>query len=357
MLLERVDELTLRLHDFRGNPAAMLAGVLARIDRLKEALRHAPTRSRPGRPTLPAGDERAEREREFAQVYRAHDRMLREQGALDAGRPRAAVAARCCERPHVRARVAARHRHVLVDDVQDLAYAHTRLVLALVAEHRGLTAAGDPDQAIQRARGAAGKNLRDIAERAARGAHRPSRAVAALRRARSSTPRTPSSPPNPGRLPAPAEAQRAGRVRFWRCASERAQAQAAAAEIERLLRAGADPGRHRRARALGAPGGPGGRRRARRARRPLPAGGRARRCFDRAEVKDVLAWLRLLVDPGDAGAVVRALSRPPVELRAVDLARSSRSPAAASSTWSPRSPPRPSRRRSRRRRASGSSAS
>ena len=28
MLLERVDELTLRLHDFRGNPATMLAGVL-----------------------------------------------------------------------------------------------------------------------------------------------------------------------------------------------------------------------------------------------------------------------------------------------------------------------------------------
>ena len=35
----------------------------------------------------------------------------------------------------------------------------------------------------------------------------------------------------------------------------------------------------------------------------------------------MLAWLRLLVDPGDAGAVVRALSRPPVELRAVDVAR------------------------------------
>ena len=43
--------------------------------------------------------------------------------------------------------------------------------------------------------------------------------------------------------------------------------------------------------------------------------------FERAEVKDVLAWLRLLVDPADAGAVVRALARPPVELRSVDLAR------------------------------------
>ncbi len=41
----------------------------------------------------------------------------------------------------------------------------------------------------------------------------------------------------------------------------------------------------------------------------------------RPEVRDVLAWLRLLLDPQDASAVVRALTRPPVELRQVDLAR------------------------------------
>ena len=34
MLLEHVDELSLTRHDLRGNPAAMLAGVVARIDRL-----------------------------------------------------------------------------------------------------------------------------------------------------------------------------------------------------------------------------------------------------------------------------------------------------------------------------------
>jgi RecB family exonuclease len=41
----------------------------------------------------------------------------------------------------------------------------------------------------------------------------------------------------------------------------------------------------------------------------------------RAEVRDVLAWLRLLVDPQDAAATVRALVRAPIELRQVDLAR------------------------------------
>ncbi len=43
--------------------------------------------------------------------------------------------------------------------------------------------------------------------------------------------------------------------------------------------------------------------------------------FQRPEVRDVIAWLRLLADPSDAAAAVRALSRPPVELRSVDLAR------------------------------------
>ena len=35
----------------------------------------------------------------------------------------------------------------------------------------------------------------------------------------------------------------------------------------------------------------------------------------------MLAWVRLLLDPQDAAAVVRALSRPPIELRQVELAR------------------------------------
>ncbi len=52
---------------------------------------------------------------------------------------------------------------------------------------------------------------------------------------------------------------------------------------------------------------------------PREGGGGA--FLKRAEVRDVLAWMRLLVDPQDAAAVVRALSRPPIELRQVELAR------------------------------------
>ena len=73
-----------------------------------------------GGTACPAGDERAEREREFAELYRTHDRILREPGASTPATS-CSLALRLLERPHVRARVADRHRHVLVDELEDLA--------------------------------------------------------------------------------------------------------------------------------------------------------------------------------------------------------------------------------------------
>ncbi|HUB75371.1 MAG TPA: PD-(D/E)XK nuclease family protein [Solirubrobacteraceae bacterium] len=59
--------------------------------------------------------------------------------------------------------------------------------------------------------------------------------------------------------------------------------------------------------------------------RPAPEPGQsavpAGAFLKRAEVRDVLAWMRLLADPQDAVAVVRALARPPVELRQTEIAR------------------------------------
>jgi DNA helicase-2/ATP-dependent DNA helicase PcrA len=43
--------------------------------------------------------------------------------------------------------------------------------------------------------------------------------------------------------------------------------------------------------------------------------------FQRPEVRDAIAWLRILADPGDSAAAARALTRPPIELRSADLAR------------------------------------
>jgi DNA helicase II / ATP-dependent DNA helicase PcrA len=321
MLLEHLDELTLRLHDFRGNPAALLAGVIARIDRLKDAMVTADEYVR-WAATLPAGDERAEREREFGAVYATHDRLLAQQGALDFGDLVLHAHVLLRDKPHVRARVAARHRHLLVDDVQDLEHAATRLVLLLAGDGVGgdrLTATADDDQAVRRLRAAATKNLKDLAAevpglrtvRLERSLRCPERIVAAA-----GAVVRPIADRVDKRLAAPP----GGEVRFWRAANERAQAQAVAAEVERLVRAGVPAEEiailvrsvrnEGQAVALALE------------ERAVPhrlAGATA--FFQRAEVKDVLAWLRLLVDPSDAGAVVRALARPPVELRSIDLAR------------------------------------
>ena len=122
----------------------------------------------------------------------------------------------------------------------------------------------------------------------------------------------------PGRLRAAAAE---GEVAFWRCANERAQAQAVAADVERLVAAErVSPGQ---VAVLVPCVSREGRRwpwRSRSARCPIVWSGETA-FFRRAEIRDVLAWLRLLADPTDAPAVVRALARPPVELRSVDIAR------------------------------------
>jgi DNA helicase-2/ATP-dependent DNA helicase PcrA len=318
MLLERVDELTLQLHDFQGSPAALLAAVIARIDRLKEAMVTADEFTR-WAGALPASDDRAEREREFAAVYTAHDRMLREQGALDFGDLLLAAVTLLRDKPHVRARAGARWRHVLVDDVQDLELAAVRLVLLLGGQHGGLTAAGDDDCAVHRGRGGAPKNLRDLAAElpGARSVRleRSLRAPATVLTAAQAV-----VAPIEDRLDKATVARPGGDVRFWRCANERAQAQGVASEIERLMRSGVAPGEIavlvRSVRNEGQVVAVALEERA----VPYALAG-ATAFFQRSEVKDVLAWLRLLLDPGDAGAVVRALARPPVELRSIDLAR------------------------------------
>ncbi|HVS29595.1 MAG TPA: ATP-dependent DNA helicase, partial [Solirubrobacteraceae bacterium] len=127
------------------------------------------------------------------------------------------------------------------------------------------------------------------------------------------------SPAAPPALPAD-DGARAGEVAFWRCDNERAQAQSVAADIEALLARGAPPGSiavlvrsiRNEGQAISL---------ALEERAVVHAVLGTGAFYQRAEIRDVLAWLRLLCDPGDANAVVRALARPPIELQSIDLAR------------------------------------
>ena len=291
LLLERVDELSLRHHDFGGRVSTLLGGFVRRIDHLKSELISAEELSR----WALARDEGPERE--FAEVYLTHERMLAELGARDAGnlvRDALRLAGRSG---------APRFAHVLVDDAHELDLAAAKLVVAVGAAG-GLTIAADPALGMRPLFRAEDSEARVV--RLTRSLRCPERVALAAETA------------SGVRLPA---ASGGGELEFWRCANQRAQAQAVAADIERLLgRSSAAPGEvavlvpsvtdEGQAVAVALE------------ERAVPhrlVGEAA--FFQRAEIRDVLAWLRLLADPSDAGAVVRALARPPIDLRSVDIAR------------------------------------
>ena len=352
MLAERIDELSLRHHDFGGRPHALLAGFVRRIDRLKGELVSAadyrewaaqlgdaapahpdaapaqpdaaPAQpdAAPAHPDAAPARPDAALEREFAEIYCAHERLLAQAGARDDGDLILDALSLARRRPGL---VRRRLDHLLLDDAQELDLAAASLALALAVDH--LTVAGDPEAGVRRYRGAGAARLRSFqtddahvveltdsrrcppavwrAGRAALGHHDPGRAALG------------HDDPGPAHPAPPAESG----VELWRCANERSQAQSVAVEIERLIaRDGVVPSRVAvivaeitlEGQALSV---------------ALEERAIAHRLvgeaalFQRAEIRDVLAWLRLLADPTDAAAVVRALARPPIELRSVDIAR------------------------------------
>jgi DNA helicase-2/ATP-dependent DNA helicase PcrA len=319
MLLERIDELPLASHDIRGNPSQLIGSIVGRIDRLKDEL---VSHEDYGAWAETLGPQ-ADREREFAAIYAAHDRWLQESGTRDFGDLVLDAFRLLRTQPRVRARVTERFRHLLVDELQDANFAQGLLLRLLAGEHGQLSAAGDDDQAIHRLRGAAAKNLRDFE------ADWPQATVIRLEESH----RCPERIVTAARaVVAPAsdriektltgnQAHPPGEVAFWQCGGERAQAQAVAAEIERLV-AREDVAPEDICVLVRSVRNEGQAVAVALEERAVPhrlAGAAA--FFQRAEVRDLLAWLRLLVDPSDAGAVVRALARPPIELRAIDIAR------------------------------------
>jgi DNA helicase II / ATP-dependent DNA helicase PcrA len=302
MLLERIDELSVQHHDFGGSPRALLGGFVRRIDRCKAEL--ISVEDYAAWAVALGEEEGADAEREFAEVYRTHERMLAESAACDAG-----DVVRDALRVVDGSAFARRIEHLLIDDAQELGLAAATLATSVAGE--ALTVAGDPDQGLTCFRGAGAVRMRGFVGdhiRLERSLRCPERVASGALAALGRSVRFAGSGPG-------------GDVEFWRCANGRAQAQAIAADVERLIaREQVDPGeivvlvpsvtQEGQAVAVALE------------ERAVPhrlVGEAA--FFQRAEIRDLLAWLRLLADGSDAAAVVRALARPPVELRSVDIAR------------------------------------
>ena len=304
LLLERVQQLELRHHDFRGRPLALLAAIVRRIDRLKSELVDAQAYAA-------ATSDGEEREREFAELFIAHDELLAEHGALDRGGQLIACVRTLRREPQIASEIALRHPLLMVDDWESRSLGERELLTLIAAGGARLTATGDARTGDEGVLALATRYplaaVVDLTE--------------SLRCPQAVLSAATALDPDSARGASGRPAQDREVARFWRCASLRAEAQRTAAELARLTRLEAvEPQRCAVivrtvatdgpvvAEALGERGVP---------HRVLGASA----FFERIEVRDVLAWLRLLIDPRDAAAVVRALSRPPIELHAVDVAR------------------------------------
>ncbi len=329
LLLDNLDRIKLRHTETRGNPSALLARFIERIDRCKDELISVDDYQRWATSQLQAAsdeDEKleAERQREFASAYALHEKIMEDSGALDFGELLVRSIQLLKDNTRVREHLSERFKYVLVDEFQDTNFAQGVLLELLVRDNNNVTVVGDDDQSIYRFRGASRKNIVDF-----RKAFPKTKLVKLEHNYRSTQQIIDAASAvisgNEERISKTLVSENNGlkdSVFVWQCQNPRAQAQAVAVEVKLLLaEKGSDPEEicalvktRAEAAALAVAF----------AERDVPVRvHNAGRFFDRAEIRDMIAWFKILIDPSDAAAVMRVLSRPPLQLRAVDQARCS----------------------------------
>jgi DNA helicase-2/ATP-dependent DNA helicase PcrA len=107
-------------------------------------------------------DARGPWEKKAALVYSRYDKRLRETGAVDFDDLLLLVVRLLAETPEVLAWYRGLWRSVLVDEYQDTNRAQYRIVRLLTQEHRNICVVGDSDQSIYKWRGADIRNILDF---------------------------------------------------------------------------------------------------------------------------------------------------------------------------------------------------
>ncbi|MBU3691766.1 MAG: ATP-dependent helicase, partial [Solirubrobacterales bacterium] len=302
LLRVRFDELPLRHHQIRGNPIGLLRHLLVSIDKRKAGLDAADDQ--------PPGDPRLARELDDLVAF--HDEMLAGLGCLDPVDLCRLATELLDGDEGVASLVGRTWPHLLVDEADGLTPPRATLFSRLSGLAESTVIAVDPL--------GGGRTLEEIAPDFAAGATRltmdrsPRLGADQIAAARAvlgplDDPEAPWVPGDGG-----------GTIRFWRCSTPQAEAQAVAREVEHLISEGSTPDSV--AIVIGDPNRDGLPVQAALTERGVPSvisGGSA--FFREPEVRDTIAWLRALDDPEDAAAMTRALTRPPVNLRPVDLAQ------------------------------------
>jgi DNA helicase II / ATP-dependent DNA helicase PcrA len=155
---------TLPLIHYRNlwDPTLILRDIVGAISRAKDELVDADTYLQLASAMEPG--EQVEKALEVAQVYRLYEDALHSRQAVDFGDLIMKPALLLESDPGVRTAIQLRHRHVLVDEYQDVNRASARLLRAVAGSGRRLWVVGDARQSIYRFRGASSINMARFAE-------------------------------------------------------------------------------------------------------------------------------------------------------------------------------------------------
>jgi DNA helicase-2/ATP-dependent DNA helicase PcrA len=314
MLLVRFDRLPLRHHEIRGNPTGLMRRLLGQLDAEKAM----------AGTSASAFAEDPRRRAEFEALVRFHDEMLTRLGCVDSNDLCRLAAKLLDDNPSIRRGVAEAHPHILVDEAEQLSPVRAGFLSSLSADSDSVVAMIDPSSgadplgALRLLEGALPGAVRLRLDRAwTIGPDQVEVARAVLSPVGPEQAGPAADPPTGDWLPV---AESGCEIRFWRSETDQAEAQAVAREVELMVAGGVQP--ESIAVAVADPDRDGQIVAAAIEDRGVPAslsGGSA--LFRMPEVRDTIAWLRALCDPTDGGAVTRALTRPPIELRSVDLAQ------------------------------------
>ncbi len=244
-----------------------------------------------------------------ARIYEAYQALLRKQNAVDFDDLLMLVARLLEQNADVRSELSDRFRYLLIDEYQDTNRAQYIIASQLAENHRNICATGDPDQSIYGWRGADIRNILDFES------DYPDAAVVRLEQNFRSTGAILSTA---SRLISAnehrkwkelwTELESGESVRVWACDSEIHEAELIASDIRDWCDAGGLPGDvavFYRVNAL--------------SRTLEDAFRRAHIAYQivrgvefyaRKEIKDVLAWLRVIVNPADETALLRAINMP-----------------------------------------------
>ncbi|HJL18189.1 MAG TPA: UvrD-helicase domain-containing protein [Sandaracinaceae bacterium LLY-WYZ-13_1] len=248
-------------------------------------------------------------EENVQRVFVAYEARKRDAGALDFADLLYRLVVALEGDDALRGELQRRFRHLLVDEFQDTNHVQYRLVRALAATHRQVTVVGDDDQSIYRWRGADRRNILNFREefpdaRIVKLEQNYRSTARILRAANSIIARAAHREPKELWT----ENEEGASIHVVTCQSERQEAELVVEAVEQLRQAGRGLDEialfyriHAQSRNFEEV----------LRRRNLPyriVGGL--RFYDRAEVKDILAYLRVLSNPDDDVSLLRIINTP-----------------------------------------------